>query len=292
MSGFCAISASAAPASKDRRHGSRHAVRLEARRRGTMSCRSSAVICRPASLPSLTAARSSLRPIMPAAPVIRTRMSFLLRWLRARSQNTKKNAATKRTATAPAAPRDAADGQHDGRQVEGNQPEADENDRCCDRGVGCCVHLEREAAVDRASRCRCRRRIRRWPDRPRSARSRRRRRRGPSAGGRRTFPAPCPCCRSILPSVLDAVLPGGRAEGAGRDRVAADAVADEVGRDRLGQPDHGGLAGAIGVAVGDAPHRRSAGRDVDDRAGLAPSPWRARACRAGRRGSCGASTSR
>ena len=70
----------------------------------------------------------------------------------------------------------------------------------------------------------------------------------------------------VLRQRLDPAVERRRLDGAGADRVGADALADEVGRDRLGQADHRRLRGAIGVAVGDAAHRRGAGRDVDDRA--------------------------
>src|ERR1700730_4802932 len=53
---------------------------------------------------------------------------------------------------------------------------------------------------------------------------------------------------------------------AGADGVAAYALADVVRRHRLGEADHGGLRGAVDVAVGNAAHRRGAGGDVDDRA--------------------------
>ena len=52
-----------------------------------------------------------------------------------------------------------------------------------------------------------------------------------------------------------------------RDRSRCNArLADEVGRDRLGEADDGGLRGAVDVAVGDAAHRGGARRDIDDRA--------------------------
>ena len=41
---------------------------------------------------------------------------------------------------------------------------------------------------------------------------------------------------------------------------------DVVGRDRLGEPDHRRLGGAIDIAERDAAHRRGARRDIDDRA--------------------------
>src|SRR5258708_1921714 len=54
---------------------------------------------------------------------------------------------------------------------------------------------------------------------------------------------------------LDAVVERGRLNGAGRDRVAAYALLDVVGGDRLGQPDDGRLGRAVDEAVGDAAHR-------------------------------------
>ena len=50
----------------------------------------------------------------------------------------------------------------------------------------------------------------------------------------------------------------------GADGVAADALADEVGRDRLGEADHRRLARPVDIAVRDAADRRGARRDVDD----------------------------
>ena len=52
----------------------------------------------------------------------------------------------------------------------------------------------------------------------------------------------------------------------GADGVAADALADEIRGDRLGEADHGRLARAVDIAVRDAADRGRARRDVDDRA--------------------------
>src|SRR5215203_4199123 len=46
----------------------------------------------------------------------------------------------------------------------------------------------------------------------------------------------------------DALLERGGGDRARADRVAADALGDEIGGYRLGQPDHGGLGGAVGAA--------------------------------------------
>src|SRR5208337_3941663 len=54
---------------------------------------------------------------------------------------------------------------------------------------------------------------------------------------------------------LDAPFERGALDRAGADGVAADPLADEVGRDRLGEPDHRRFRRAIDIAVGDAPHR-------------------------------------
>ena len=64
-----------------------------------------------------------------------------------------------------------------------------------------------------------------------------------------------------------ALVPDRRAHGAGTDDVGADAVAAIFRRERLGQADHAGLAGAIG---GVAKRRQPVDRaDVDDDAGPA-----------------------
>ena len=54
----------------------------------------------------------------------------------------------------------------------------------------------------------------------------------------------------------------------GTDCIAADALLDEIGGDRLGEPDHRGLGRAVDITVGHAADRRHRGRDVDDRAGF------------------------
>ena len=64
----------------------------------------------------------------------------------------------------------------------------------------------------------------------------------------------------------DPLAERGADDRAWADRVAADAVLDEVGGDSLGQPDHGRLAGPVDIAVRDAAHRGCARGDVDDRA--------------------------
>ena len=43
-----------------------------------------------------------------------------------------------------------------------------------------------------------------------------------------------------------------RFDGTGTNRVCPDAASNEVGGDRLGQPDDGGLGCAVGVAIGNA----------------------------------------
>src|SRR3984957_15288127 len=53
---------------------------------------------------------------------------------------------------------------------------------------------------------------------------------------------------------VDPPVERGALDRAGADGVAAHALADEVGRDRLGQANHRGLRGAVDVAVGDAAH--------------------------------------
>src|SRR5262245_48453245 len=52
----------------------------------------------------------------------------------------------------------------------------------------------------------------------------------------------------------DAVVEGGRLDGAGADTVAAHALGDEVHRHRLGEPDDGGLGRPVDVAVGRRAH--------------------------------------
>jgi hypothetical protein len=49
---------------------------------------------------------------------------------------------------------------------------------------------------------------------------------------------------------VDAVLQRRRVDGAGADGIAADALADEVGRHALGQADHRGLGGAVDERIG------------------------------------------
>src|SRR3954451_22443020 len=58
--------------------------------------------------------------------------------------------------------------------------------------------------------------------------------------------------------VGDALVEGWRLDRAGADRIGADAALDVVGRDRLRQPDHRRLGGAVGVAVRNAAHRAGA----------------------------------
>src|SRR5579863_8656736 len=72
----------------------------------------------------------------------------------------------------------------------------------------------------------------------------------------------------LLRRCRNAVFKRRRLDRTRTNRVAANALSDEVGRDRLGQPDHGGLGGAVGITVGYAANRRYRRRDVDDRAGF------------------------
>src|SRR5262245_15523428 len=62
----------------------------------------------------------------------------------------------------------------------------------------------------------------------------------------------------------DAVVEGGRLDGAGADAVAAHPLADEVHRHRLGQADDGGLGRPVDVAVGRGPHGAHRRGDADD----------------------------
>src|SRR5258708_37916787 len=48
---------------------------------------------------------------------------------------------------------------------------------------------------------------------------------------------------------LDAAVERRRMDGAGADRVRPDALADEIGGHRLGEPDDRGLGGPIDIAV-------------------------------------------
>src|SRR3979411_3029509 len=54
---------------------------------------------------------------------------------------------------------------------------------------------------------------------------------------------------------LDAAVERRRMNGAGADRVRPDALADEIGGHRLGEPDDRGLGGPIDIAVGHAADR-------------------------------------
>src|SRR5579885_3170997 len=54
---------------------------------------------------------------------------------------------------------------------------------------------------------------------------------------------------------------------AGTDRIAADALLDEIGGDRFGQSDYRGLGRAISIAIGHAADRGHRGGNIDDRAG-------------------------
>ena len=85
--------------------------------------------------------------------------------------------------------------------------------------------------------------------------------------------------------VGDALVERRRLDRARADRVAADALLDEIGGDRLGQPDDRRLRGAVDVAVGNAAHRGGARGDVDDRAAALLQHPRQEGAR-----SCGAST--
>src|SRR5262245_18731654 len=51
----------------------------------------------------------------------------------------------------------------------------------------------------------------------------------------------------FLRSRVDALVERRRFDRAGTNRIRANALSDEVGRDRLGKPDYGRLAGAIDV---------------------------------------------
>src|ERR1700722_3754807 len=65
---------------------------------------------------------------------------------------------------------------------------------------------------------------------------------------------------------VDAPVERWALDRAGADGVAAYALGDVIGRNRLGQADHRRLRGAVDVAVGDAAPRGGARGDVDDRA--------------------------
>src|ERR1700729_3214425 len=64
---------------------------------------------------------------------------------------------------------------------------------------------------------------------------------------------------------LDPAVERRTLDRAGADGVAAHALADVVGRHRLGEADHCGLRGAVDVTVGDAAHRGGARGDIDNR---------------------------
>src|SRR4029078_5375704 len=88
---------------------------------GTISCRSSAVILRPVSVPSLASRAISLRPTMPAAPVIRMRIckSLLFALVLAAAAQPEHQKECQHEADADNAGenrRDIADGQHHRRQ--------------------------------------------------------------------------------------------------------------------------------------------------------------------------------
>ena len=76
-----------------------------------------------------------------------------------------------------------------------------------------------------------------------------------------------------------------RFDGAGADRVAADALGDEIDRDRARQRRDGGLGRAVDVAVGRGLEHAGGRGDVDDRAAAAFQHGRQECA-----GSCGAST--
>src|SRR5204863_4136594 len=63
---------------------------------------------------------------------------------------------------------------------------------------------------------------------------------------------------------LDTLVQRRRLDGPGTNAVAADALADEVHRHRLGEADHGRLGGAVDVAVGRGLAGSDGGGDVDD----------------------------
>src|SRR5262252_4150646 len=58
-----------------------------------------------------------------------------------------------------------------------------------------------------------------------------------------------------LGQVLDPPVERGRRDRAGTDRVRPDALLDKIGGHRLGEPNDGGLGGAVDVAVGHRPDR-------------------------------------
>src|SRR5690606_7742875 len=109
---------------------------------GTMSCRSSAVIALPASAPSRTSLAVSLRPTIPAAPVISTRISALPALAAApQPEHAEKGEHEQHAHHTRRDRRCLADEQHDVRQVEGKETEAAKYDGGGDRGVsGLCVH--------------------------------------------------------------------------------------------------------------------------------------------------------
>src|SRR5919198_1308812 len=102
---------------------------------GVTSLKSSAVMGRPASFPSLTSRSVSLRPIMPDAPVIRIRMSVSTLAAGAQPKNEEERRDKRHRDDAGRDSGIFADGKHDGRHVKGKQPEADDEDNRCDRGV-------------------------------------------------------------------------------------------------------------------------------------------------------------
>ena len=63
----------------------------------------------------------------------------------------------------------------------------------------------------------------------------------------------------------DAAIERWRIDCARADGVGAHAATDEIGGDRLGQPDHRGLGCAVGMPVGETAHGGSARGDIDDR---------------------------
>src|SRR5438552_6639096 len=73
----------------------------------------------------------------------------------------------------------------------------------------------------------------------------------------------------IVALLVHAIIEGRCIDGAGANGVAADALVDEVDRQRLGEADDRGLGGAIDEAVGRALYRGGNRGHVDDRT-LAP----------------------